>query len=478
MRPLEIVLSALAVAVVLCLFSGRWRKVAGWLAAGTLAIAILHGIFEGMHWQMIPAYAAVCVACFLAWRPRGKRVWIFRFGAAFCLLLIAASLLLSYLLPMFRLPKPTGPYLVGTTTFYLKDASRIEDAAPGGHQARELMVQIWYPAQASDKKFARYRELKTTRAVSSYQSVLATNSRLDAPVANSGAPFSVILFNHGWGGRRTNDTFLTEELASQGYVVASIDHTYNAAQVLFPDGRVVRGDGSSNIESPDSSSAEQVRADWDKELLKWTADEEFVLNSLAQMNLSSGSPWFGRLNTSEVGAMGHSFGGAAATEACGQDPRIRGAINMDGWFFGAIRRRGANQPLLYLYASSGQPPATTYGPHDPVSVVLNAQDFLETEQSMRRFGGYLVSIKGAEHNDFTDQPLISPLRSLSYSGSVPPAEMEAIVRRYVVAFFDKTIRRSDPEILHSRSGPFAEATLEAWPPLEQAKAVAVAALRR
>jgi predicted dienelactone hydrolase len=478
MRPLEIVLAAFAAAAVLCLIAGRWRKVANWLAGASLAAAILHGMFEGLHWQMIPAYAAVCVACVLAWRPRGERKWVFRSTAAFCLLLTAASLLLSYLLPMFRLPKPTGPYLVGTTTLYLKDSSRIEDAAPGGQQARELVVQIWYPAQVSDKKFARYRELKTTRAVSSYQSVLATNSRLDAPVANGGAPFPVILFNHGWGGRRTNDTFLTEELASHGYVVASIDHTYNAAVVVFPDGRVVHGDGSPSIEAPDSSSAEQVRADWDKELSKWTADQEFVLNSLAQMNLSSSTPWFGRLNTSQAGAMGHSFGGAAATNACAQDPRIHGAINMDGWFFGAIRRRGANQPLLYLYATTGQPPATTYGPHDPVSVVLNAQDFLETEQSIHRFGGYLVSIKGAEHNDFTDQPLISPLRSLSYGGTVPPAEMENIVRRYVLAFFDKTIRGSDPAILRSRSGPFAETTLEAWPPLEQAKAVTVAALRR
>jgi predicted dienelactone hydrolase len=206
-----------------------------------------------------------------------------------------------------------------------------------------------------------------------------------------------------------------------------------------------------------------VRAIWDKELLKQTADQRFVLDQLEAMNQTPGTPWSGRLNTHLAGAMGHSFGGAAATEMCAKDPRVRGAINMDGWFFGAIRDRGSEQPLLFMDTSTVQPDLTPYLKVS-VSAVLNSTDFADVQTSMHRFGGYRVSVNGAEHEDFTDQPLVSPLRLLSHRGTVSAERLESIVRSYVVAFFDRTLRGEDPEILRARSSPFAEVSLEAWPP--------------
>jgi predicted dienelactone hydrolase len=363
---------------------------------------------------------------------------------------------------MFSLPTPTGPYPVGTSILYFKDAARIEDAAQAGVSQRELMVQLWYPAQPSHNRLARYREPRETNLLSSYQSVLRTNSRLDAPVAHAGAPFPVILFNHAWRGRRTNDTFLTEELASQGYVVASIDHTYNASLVAFPDGRVVHGIATNDIDAPESSTPERVRAIWNRELAKWVADQRFVLDRLEAMNRAAGSPWFGLLDTERAGAIGHSFGGAAATAVCAEDRRVRAAVNMDGWFFDAIRERGPNQPLLVIdayTAQAGETPTSSA----TVEAVLDAVDSADTEASLRRFGGYLLSVKGAAHEDFTDQPLISPLRSLSHRGTLPAREIHSIVRGYVVAFFDKTLRGKDSGVLDAHSNPYSEAWLEAWP---------------
>jgi predicted dienelactone hydrolase len=204
--------------------------------AGAVLAVVAHGFLEGMHWQMLPAYAALVVLCLFGWKSSPRRQWPRIVAAWSALALTAASVVLSFVLPMFRLPKPTGPYPVGTTILYLTDTSRIEDAAPVAGLPREIAVQLWYPAGPSSNRFAPYREPRETNLFSSYESVIHTNSRLDAPVADATAPFPVILFNHGWGGRRTYDTFLTEELASHGYFVASIDHTYNARQVAFPDG--------------------------------------------------------------------------------------------------------------------------------------------------------------------------------------------------------------------------------------------------
>jgi predicted dienelactone hydrolase len=462
MRPLEISLILLIAAAAFYRLRQRRPLTGVLLMASSLLVLIAHVVFEGAHWQMIPAYAAYGVLFVTAWKKDEGQGRFKRMTPWPALLLAAASVLFSLVLPMFRLPAPTGPYPVGTSILYLKDSSRIEDASPSGGSARELMVQLWYPAQPSHNRLARYREPRETEALSSYQSAILTHSRFDAPVALAGAPFPVVLFNHGWGGRRTNDTFLTEELASHGYVVASIDHTYNARLVEMPDGRIVHGTGANEINDPDSSTAERVKAIWNKELTKWVADQRFVLDRLEAMNRASVSPWTGRLDTKTSGAIGHSFGGAAATALCAEDPRVHAAVNMDGWFFDAIHKRAENQQLLVIDAATNQESVTT-GPNATVEEVLDATDSADTEASLRRFGGYLVTVKGTEHDDFTDQPRISPLRAISHRGAVSADRIEAIVRSYVVAFFGKTLRGEKGGVLDAPTSPFAETSVETWP---------------
>ena len=462
MRPFEIVFLVLGVLAAICLLTDKWRSLGKLLTALSLSVFAWEVVWEGAHWQMVPAYVALVVLCIGVLNRSGKpllrrQLWI----CVPALLLLASSAGLSWMLPMFRLPKPTGPYPVGTTILYLKDASRVEDASDISGQPRELMVQLWYPASASSNRWARYREPKETNLTSSYQSEIATNSRLDAPVASSGAPFPVIVFNHGWGSRRTNDTFLTEELASHGYVVASIDHTYNAKLVAFPDGRQIHGKSGSDVENPDGSTPERVKAVWNRELVKQTADERFVLDRLEAMSLASGTRWYGRLNARLAGAIGHSFGGSAAVNLCAVDSRVHGAINMDGWFFQAIEARGPNQPLLFIDTSAdymGLPP----NPHGGVGDALNFSDSAELAASLRRYGGRVLTLQGAEHDDFTDQPLVSPFQRFSHRGAIPASELETILRTYVLAFFDEALRGREPEVFHSKAALYPEATLESW----------------
>jgi dienelactone hydrolase len=462
MRPFESLLLAIGLISAICLPMGRWRPIGRLLVVLSLVALIAQAVLEGAHWQMIPAYLALGILCIGVWNRAGKPLLRRQFLVIVpALLLLMASAGLSWMLPMFRLPKPTGPYPVGTTILYLKDASRFEDASGVPGQPRELVVQLWYPAGESSNRWARYREPKETNLSSSYQSQIATNSRLDAPVASSEAPFPVILFNHGWGSRRTNDTFLTEDLASHGYVVASIDHTYNAKLVAFPDGRQMRSNAAHDVDDPDGSTPDRVKAVWNKELAKQTADERFVLDRLEAMNLASGTPWHGRLNTHLAGAIGHSFGGSAAVDLCAVDSRVHGAINMDGWFFQAIEARGPNQPLMYIDTSgddAGLPPNSNEG----VGAELDGSDYRDLAASLHRYGGLVLTLKGAEHEDFTDQPLVSPLSRFSHRGTIPAPKLEAILRTYVLAFFDQTLRGKETDALHSKAALFPEATLESW----------------
>jgi predicted dienelactone hydrolase len=473
MPPLEIVSAVLSSGAAFSLMHPRVTGIARWLAAGSLVTAGAQAVVEGAHWQIAGEYIAailVCAIAFLHDRSRMRQ----RVLTVSVLSLDASAVVLSLLLPIFSLPPPTGPYAVGTTTFYWNDTSRLEDAAPGTGVTRELKVQVWYPAEESSQPLARYRTWKESEPLSRYQRLVVTNSRVDAPVASSGAPFPVILFNPGWDSRRTIDSFLAEDLASHGYVVAATDHPYNARLVSFPGGRVIPGAGSAAIADPDSSTPEAVVAIWNRELEKWEADERFVLDQLQSLNATPGSPWLGKIDSKDIAAVGHSFGGAVATALCAHDPRVHGAVNMDGWFFGAIQERGARQPLMVINTGESVFPV---GKPTTVAAKLDARDGADVITSFQRYGGILVEVHGAQHDDFTDESMISPLRKLAHRGTIPSAELQAIVRVYVLAFMDKTLRGKDPRILNEDSSPFRQVSTKNWPAAEQAESNTAGALR-
>jgi predicted dienelactone hydrolase len=445
-------------------------------------VAIWHVLHEGTHWQMFPVLAGLVLL--VAWQllPASRRA--VRYPAMKNLVAIAVALLsvttfgLLLIVPMFVLPKPSGPYPVGTRIIYLKDSSRTEDRAEKPGTARELVVQLWYPADPSNNHLAAYERKSETIPLTSYRSVLWTNSREDAPVATRGGPFHVLLFNHGWAGRRTQNTFLTEDLASHGYVVASIDHTYNSSRVALPGDRIVDDtDGSIPIDT-NLHSVSEITETWNRELSKWVADEVFVLNTLQSNNLDQGSLWYGRLDTQRAGAVGHSFGGAAAVQMCSVDSRIQSAVNMDGWTFGDLRQRAANQPTMFLYGvTNGAPPpnSATMGTAERAEAELNATDRNEVDTSLRQFGGYKLFINNTAHMDFTDHPLVTPWRRWTQPNHILPSRIETIVRAYVLAFFDQTIRGSKPALLDSgASSPFREVKIEHWNPDSKAASVETA----
>ena len=473
MRPLEATLVATLILAFLIEMTSVTRLVRRLFVALVTVLFVLHVYREGAHYQMLPAYLAWAILIGLQFSAASGRIllrpWLKSFAIVGAMSLCALSLALSYALPMFTLPPPTGSYSVGTTILYLTDQSRHEDAVSNPQARRELVVQVWYPALPSNNRLAPYRRLKETRFRNSYQSVLWTNSRLDAPVAQAGAPFPVVLFNHGWGGRRSGDTFLTEELASHGYVVVSIDHPYIAARVELSGGRIVdESDVALQFWNWDSVTSADRIADWNKELDKWTADQIFVLNSVAKANLDPHSAFFGRLNTNVVGAAGHSFGGAAALEVSGVDSRILSAVNMDGWTFGGLRYRTSPKPVMLLYEEASRPNLAYLHSADRYKRFVSefdAADDAVVSPSLNRYGGYRIYIRDTTHDDFTDLPLSSPFRSLSKGGLIPPARMETIIRSYVVGFFDKTLKgKASPLLDSGQTTPYSEVEFEARTP--------------
>ncbi|MEO6964367.1 MAG: hypothetical protein ABI076_00550, partial [Acidobacteriaceae bacterium] len=204
MRPLEMAGFLFAIVPVLAMLTLLPLRVGIAAAAVSGGILLAAALWIGAYWQLIPLYVGVLLGLFtLIWMKRQHPRWLRNTLAAGVACLLALTAAFTYVLPMFPLPKPTGPYVTGTRILHLVDPVRMETHVAGPLRPREIMVQVWYPATPHGEHFASYRRRRETTKLSSYMDVLWTHSYRNAPVSTHGAPFPVLLFNPAWNGQRT-----------------------------------------------------------------------------------------------------------------------------------------------------------------------------------------------------------------------------------------------------------------------------------
>lgn len=319
-----------------------------------------------------------------------------------------------------ELPAPSGRQTTGTTTLHLVDRSRLDPFAGG---RRELMVQLWYPAAKTDVQPAPYLTPAMASALEAAFRLpegtfgtLPTHSAGAARIASGKHP--LLLFSHGLLTMRGYHTSLLEELASRGYVVAAIDHTYDAALVELPHGRLVEAIAAARPTPKQNALLLATRV----------ADVRFVLDKLTRLTNARTGLLARRLDMSRVGALGHSFGGATAAATMLADRRIDAGVNLDGKVWGPVVSKGLSRPFMLLIgdALGGR-------------LTPDQAQFLSHLRSAR----YGLRLAGARHFSFTDLALFASelpgLDELFDIGSIDPNRANSAVRAYVAAFFDKTL---------------------------------------
>jgi dienelactone hydrolase len=424
---------------------------------------VLQICVEGERWQLWPLYLVGLLLIYFVASRRfpSRRVSIVL--VILSVLFLSSSVALSWLMPMFHLPSPTGPFAVGTRIVHLVDQSRTEGGGQSPSGQRELMVQVWYPAgdvPGGLKIKAKYQRRKEVTARASYRSVLETRSYMDAPV-NAGGPYPVILYNPGWMGERTEGTFQMEELASHGFVVIAIDHTFYGGLVEFPDGRVADSRNAPSLGSFEHTSLEEEAALGSKYVRIEAGDDVSVLNQFATLNQDPQSPWFHRLDPQRVLAMGFSIGGAVAEQAAFIDSRIKGALNLDGWTFGDVAQLGLNKPLMVIYEDKRQalPTASQLRSGSTAQRLFwefSAQDYAHISRSVNEYGGYILFVSGSNHVDFTDRSLFSPVSALTGGGVIGAARAHQIVNAYTLAFASNVLKDSKETLLCTIPSPYRE----------------------
>ncbi|WP_438449074.1 alpha/beta hydrolase family protein [Gorillibacterium sp. sgz5001074] len=466
------------------------RRVPILVASGiAMLVLVIHGVVEGYRVQLLFLYCIsilfLSVSGYRYFKKNSPRkIPRFLLGSAYTAIaiMLVATAGLMYAFPVFELPEPAGEYKVGTQTFHLVDTNREEMFDDAGEGKRELMVQVWYPAQAGTGKHApfvpdppilRYMAAEYGLPEFTFQHLkyVSSHAYSGAEVSSVQTSYPLILANPGNGSSRFLHTSQAENLASHGYIVAVIDHTYNTFGTKFPDGRITTST-TNDLFSPDQDYRAS-RAARDKLGKVLTDDVAFVLDQFEL--IQSGqipSHLNGRMDLGHVGVFGHSIGGATAYDAS-YDPRIAAGIDLDGGLYRLRDRENLRKPFLFIHSESY---------FEQLKRVMDNRVYTDAEliwmgstrewedqvaedkrlelKRMRETveeGGQVLYIEHTEHMNFADVQFISPIfNMLGITGKMAPERASSVINAYMLDFFDKYLKNKGGILLKGPDSHFPE----------------------
>lgn len=299
-------------------------------------------------------------------------------------LLLPLLVLLATALPAQNLPDPQvpGPFPVGVTTTVFVDGSRSDNFTK---KPRTLVTEIWYPATDDVRNLPknRYRDffcggitpklaellsLAYKRPLEEVEKDYWNEAVRDARVRPGKYP--LVVFSHGNGGSRFQNTFWCDYLASHGYIIVSADHTGNSRLTII-DGELIP-----------YQSAERANSVNDR-----PRDMVFLMEQLVRWNRGADSRFAGRIDTEQVAASGMSLGSVSAIQAADADPRFKAVLAM-----AAAPRSHTNKtvPALVMLGTED----ATIGP------LGNA--VVREYHSSHAGPAFLLELKKGGHYSFTD----------------------------------------------------------------------------
>ena len=279
-------------------------------------------------------------------------------------------------------------------------------------------------------------------------STVETNAVSDATPAGRQHSLPLVALSPGFTNSRSALTALAEDLASHGYVVAAIDHTYESYATAFPDGRVT------------TCLARAARGPGRKEGVAAgrAADVCFVLDELTGAHPAL--PGAGLIDPSRMAMAGHSAGGAAAIAAMVADSRIRAGIDMDGSTAALIPDEGLSRPFLFLGKQSNYTPGNGGAVTTLRDWKLLRSAVITWERDWELLTGWKrwLVVAGAVHASFTDLALLADQTGIDTGAGLSGARSLDITRAYVRAFFEQHLRGRPQALLDQPSPRYPEVT--------------------
>ncbi|WP_104400802.1 alpha/beta hydrolase family protein [Vibrio penaeicida] len=327
-------------------------------------------------------------------------------------------------------PSPSGPYRVGTLDFDLTDY-REDTLNPVSGEMRKLHIKVYYPSNTESAEYEKYFD-EGGHQVEYLSSVRPPNAPIhpkqhdlnemlswsvnNAEVAEIDQGWPVLFYSHGSMLFEKDNVELLEELASQGFAVVAINHTFASGLAVFNNGTTVKG------YIPEG--ANDINTDKGFAYFNGVAVPQITQDVLTTYQWLLWNQWRFQyqLDTSKVGALGYSLGGSAAMNSCKAITECVAAANMDGIILGDVAESPMNKPLMLMQAANH-----------------NLSEGYKANQS----DTYLVSVADTNHNDFTDQSRWA----VGFPSGIGANDIHDIVQTSMTGFFSHYLK--DKELVFS-----------------------------
>jgi predicted dienelactone hydrolase len=286
-----------------------------------------------------------------------------------------------------------GSFDIGVRTIQATDRGRrdivnMQDGGPDIRYDRTLTIEVWYPAALApgQQPEGQYRVITRDPSITA---TLYGKAVRDAAPLRAGAPFPLVIVSHGYPGNRFLLSHLCENLASKGFVVASIDHK-------------------------DSTYDDQKT--FASTLYNRPFDQLFVLNEMARLGAAGSASFLDAIvDVNRTGLVGYSMGGYGVVNVIGggytaasasgrgappnrlllersasnpayrnaRDPRIKAAIaiapwGMEGGYWDAEGLAGIRTPVLFVAGSVDSTAGYEKGTRAIFEQAVNADRYLLT----------------------------------------------------------------------------------------------------
>lgn len=343
-----------------------------------------------------------------------------------------------------ELPRPTGPHAVGRSIVHLADKSRRDPWVPRSG-ARELMLSLYYPAHRGTGRPSAYMTTDEARLLLASQHledkvpaqvVSATRTSARTGARPAAGRYPLVVLSPGFGLPRTTLTLLAEDLASRGYVVAAVDHAYEAVGTAFPGGRTLTCVACETVKPGREGIVTTNRA----------RDLSFVIDQLTGRH--PGWQYGHMIDPKRIGMAGHSIGGDSTAHTMASDGRIRAGVNMDGVFNVPVPASGLQGRPFLLLGHAGHRPGGAEQTWDEGWARLNG---------WKRW----LTVSGTNHLSFLDLPVLAAQLGVHDPSAPLPGQRAAqLTRSYVGAFFDHHLRGVQEPLLDGPSAANPEVRFE------------------
>ena len=354
--------------------------------------------------------------------------------------------------------KPTGKYAIGTVSYWVTDPDREEIFITDKHQARQIPIQVWYPAEnTSQSDYAPYipEATKESEAISELLHIpkallyplqfKRSNALVKAPINKEKAQYPVLLYLTGLYGHRCINTFQIQELVSQGYIVVGIDCPIAVALATFPDGSTLKSLPRTLIDPMlnESLTEENPLLNYNGKTFEggliayFAKDVSRVIDFLTALNTNDPNHLlYNKLNLDRLGAFGVSLGGVIVSEASWRDRRIKASLIMESPIPKKIAQTGLPVPTMVITR-----PAEAMRAERKKSGGWTESDIEQHLSTMRALfentaESEFVQLPDMFHVDFTDVPLWVPFAHLlGFSGKTPIEQTHDKLNGLTLTFF-------------------------------------------